>query len=346
MPESNARIDLHQILVEIEDEVRAKRASGELPADLERELDLVFARYAPPGAIEGDFDALLERAEQQAFIDLLAPNESVRPGVPQIKRVVQKAVRWYMRYVVQQFSGFAHTITRSVRILGGRVTDLEQLMAPADDSAAALRSGSDIAGKWQSQIVEAMSGAVGRVLHARCSSGELVTALKAAGVDAYGVDSTSDAVAVGTATGLDLRPDDEREHLRTLAPGALGGLVLTGSVDYLPRGAQIELIELAAVNLIKGGVLVVATTHPSTWAGSANPVQTDLAPGRPLHTETWRHLLSERGFSSIDVSEGERSGALIPVPGTDEASAAMNANIHELNQRLFLPVSSLIVARR
>ena len=46
-------VDPDRLMAEIEDEVRRKRASGELPADLERELDLVFARFAPVNAIDG-----------------------------------------------------------------------------------------------------------------------------------------------------------------------------------------------------------------------------------------------------------------------------------------------------
>ena len=38
-------IDTRKLVAEIEEEVRRKRATGELPADLERELDNAFARY-------------------------------------------------------------------------------------------------------------------------------------------------------------------------------------------------------------------------------------------------------------------------------------------------------------
>ena len=59
--------------------------------------------------------------------------------------------------------------------------------------------------------------------------------------------------AQATNAGVDLRPDDERKHLNNLVPGALGGLVLSGSSDVLPRGAQIELVDLASIVLSRGG---------------------------------------------------------------------------------------------
>jgi hypothetical protein len=345
----NQTVDFHRLLLEIEDEVRAKRANGELPVDVERELDMVFARFAPAGALGGNFEQLLERAEQQAYIDLLAPNESARPGVGQVKRVVQKTVRWYMRYVVDQITGFAHTLTKVIRQLADRVDRIEQLAAPDDELASALlktRPAFDAA--WVTPVIEHVKSADGRVLHARCGSGDLVAAMKAAGVDAYGVDPLSELVVTGTAgdSGLDLRVDSELAHLRLVAPGSLGGLVLSGGVDILPRGAQVELIDLALTALKKGGRMALITTDPVAWQRVHHPIETDLAPGRPLHAPTWLHLFGERGYTSIDVVPGARHGDLDHVPGTDETAAAMNANLDLLNELLFPPASWLITAVR
>ena len=300
-------IDLHRILIEIDEEVRAKRASGELPPELERELDMVFARFAPAGAVEGDFDQLLARAEQQSFIDLLAPNESVRPGVSQIKRVVQKTVRWYVRYVVEQFSGFAHTITKAVRKLSQRVDAIDELRINREDLNALPVPGRDT--RWDDSIVDTFRGASGRVLHGRCATGDLVAKLLDANVDAYGVDPASALIATGTGGDslLDLRPDDERAHMRTLAASALGGLVLSGSVDVLPVGAQIELVDLAAVVLAPGARIAVVTAKPETQP----VIIADLAPGKPLHAETWAYLLDDRGFTVERTEQNENSSLIV-----------------------------------
>ena len=293
-------IDLHQVLLEIEEDVREKRASGALPADVEKELDLVFSRFAPPGAVDGDFDALVQRAEQQSFIDLLAPNESVRPGVPQVKRVVQKTIRWYLRYVAEQVGGFAHSITRAVKLLGERVETLEQGAAPAEGASLVAKALQARSLGWNDKIVAAFDGTTGRVLHARCGNGSAVEALRLAGIDAYGVDPASEAVAVGTAKNLDLRPDDERHHMGTLAAGVLGGLLLTEVTDVLARGAQIELVEHASLTVCKGGTVVLLVHNPATWDTLAD-IPTDLAPGRPMRTDTWKFLMHERGFTHIEV---------------------------------------------
>lgn len=304
-----AGIDLHKVLLEIEEEVREKRASGELSVELERELDMVFARFAPAGAVEGDFEQLLARAEQQSFIDLLAPNESVRKGVPQVKRVIQKSIRWYMRYVVEQFTGFAHTITKAVAKLAKRVDAVDQLTIGESDFVALPLP--DSTRFWTKEICGAFSGIEGRVLHARCRSGELVEALRNCDVDAYGVEP--DAALVAAAGGkLDLRPDDERQHLGALSPSALAGLVLSGSVDVLPTGAKIELLDAASLALQGGAKLVIVADSPHQWA-LRQPVLSDLAPGKPLQAETWSYLLTERGFTVESVHTNPENHSSIVV---------------------------------
>ena len=343
-PITTEPIDLHKVLLEIEEEVRAKRATGELAGDVEKELDTIFARLAPPGAVEGDFGALVQLAEQQSFIDLLAPNASVRKGVPQIKRVVQKTVRWYLRYVAEQIGAFANTTIRALRMLGDRVEYLEQMAPPTDGVDAVLRALSEHAKPWSNRIIDAFQGVEGRVLHARCGNGDLVHALNQTGFDAYGVDASADFVASGAATGLDLRPDDERQHLKSLSPGVLDGLLLTGVLDVLAPGTQVELLDLAALALKKGGTVVLLITNPAVWNRLAG-VPTDLAPGHPMRPETWQHLLHDRGFTNIVIGERAADG-LMEVPGGDEAAAAMNANIARLNQALFPSESFLITAVR
>src|SRR3954469_5480864 len=97
-------IDTRRLVAEIEEEVRRKRASGELPADFERELDDAFARYAPVGALDLDFDQVVDKIAESTVIDTLAPLDSSRPVVPQMKLVVRKAIGWEVRYVAGQVS--------------------------------------------------------------------------------------------------------------------------------------------------------------------------------------------------------------------------------------------------
>ena len=72
-------LDLDRLRHEIDAEVRARRASGDYPPGFERELDAIFARYAPPAASD-DIEVLIDEAEEAAGIELAIPTESDKRG--------------------------------------------------------------------------------------------------------------------------------------------------------------------------------------------------------------------------------------------------------------------------
>lgn len=333
-------IDHERLLAEIDEEARRRRESGDLPAEFERELDLVFARFSPVHAIGDDFHQVLERAEQSTFIDVLAPTESSMPLVPHVKRIVRKAIIWEVRYVAQQVSAFASATARAVRLLGERVDRLERARPGDGRTGQAERPGPDLAG-WEALVVEALAGRPGRVLHADAEDGALVARLGLAGVDAYGVDPVERAAPAG----VELRRDDALAHLRALPEGALAGVVLSGCVDRLPLADQRELAELA-LSRAPGGVVVVLGTDPrAAAAGAADVVAADLAPGRPLHAATWAELLGRAGARSavaVEVVPGPRPPGLSAVP---DVGPELAANLERLDERLFPPASYAVVVR-
>lgn len=316
-------IDHRRLLDEIDAEVRRRRESGDLPADVECELDLAFARFAPVNAVGDGFDQLLDRAEHASFVDAQPPVVSPRPAVRRLKRLVHRAVVWEVRHVAMQVTAFASAITEAVRQLGARVDALEGsppavAPAPAGIGADAVL---DLA-RWASVVTAAMVGSRGRVLHAGCGDGSLVAALSSAGIDAYGVDGPARLPAKdradGWAAGGDVRAEDPLAHLRGLDDRSLGGLVLSGCVDQLPPAAQAALAGLAAAKLAPGGSVVVLGIDPGAWGRDRSAVEVDLAAGRPLHPATWRFLLTEAGLEDPVVVEADR-------PGEDEAGAATYA---------------------
>lgn len=124
----NEPFDLQQVRREIEAEVRARRATGEYPPGFERELDALFARFAPPEVSE-DFDAALERAEETVAIDPVIPTASNSPVFGIVKRVVAKLVGWYHAWLAQELTAFGAVLTNALRLLGSRVSHLEHVTA-------------------------------------------------------------------------------------------------------------------------------------------------------------------------------------------------------------------------
>ncbi|MEN3271650.1 MAG: hypothetical protein V7636_411 [Actinomycetota bacterium] len=296
-------IDLQQVLREIDEEVAARRAAGDFPPGMERDLDLIFARFAPATHSADDLDALIEQADRGAFVDVDVPTASRMPAVAYVKRGLRKLMSWYLRYLAQQVSVFASSVVGALKLLGRRVEALEASTPGADPAvrAAWLRASTppDVGG-IAGAVVDELHGVTGRVLVAECGDGALVQALRDAGLDAYGCDPRTAAVA-----GLDLRTDDVLDHLRAVDHEALGALVLLGVVDRVAVGVQLTLVDRAADVLATGGRVAVVGNAPESWGRTTSVVEADLAPGKPLHAETWSHLLTERGFADVDVRDGE-----------------------------------------
>lgn len=344
-------IDAGALMAEIDAEVRARRAAGDLPAGFERELDLIFARYAPVGAMGDDLESVLARGEQASFIDLAAPTESALPGVPLVKRLIRKLVFFYLHHIAEQITTLALVLIRGLRLLGQRVERLEQSVAAGgtgsqaaggSPSAAPLAPVPELA-HWEPLMAATFAPVPGRVLHGECGPGALVACLRRAGVDAYGVEPVGERAEAADAAGVEARPLEVIDHLRALKEGALGGLVLSGCVDRLPPLAQHELVALAASRLGAGAPLAVLGTAPAAWERAVGPVAADLAPGRPLHAETWARLLEAAGFSAVELHRGPAGDGLTPVPGTDEATKALMANLERLAALLFAPATYCVL---
>ena len=299
----SASVDLQQVLREIDEEVAARRASGDFPPGMERDLDLIFARFAPAMTSGDDLDALIEQADRGAFVDVDVPTGSRLPAVSIVKKVLRKLMSWYLRYVTQQVSVFAGSTVSAMRLIGKRVDALEAATPGADP---AVRDASRRAAPppelspFADAVLAQLRGASGRVLVAECGDGALVRALVDAGLDAYGCDPRLALSEAASLDGLDVRPDEVLDHLRAVDHEALGGLVLAGAVDRLPIGSQLALADLAANALVTGGRLAVIGTEPDAWGRTTSVVDADLSPGKPLHAETWAHVLGARGFRVAD----------------------------------------------
>ena len=295
-------VDLQQVLREIDEEVRARRASGDFPPGMERDLDLVFARFAPAAVSGDDLDGLTEAAARASFIDPDPPTESRIPAVSLLKRVERKLLGWFFRYITQQVTAFGGVLVQALKLVGRRLEALEAATPGANpallDTGRRASAAAD-AGPLGEHVARHLGGVPGRVLVAEAGDGALLRSL--AGLDAYGVEPRLDLVESAALSGLDVRADEALDHLRAVEDGALGGLALLGVTDRAPLGVQVALVERAAAALGDGSRIVLLGTDPSTW-GAANPVEADLAPGRPLHAETWVHLLEQHGFLDATVT--------------------------------------------
>jgi SAM-dependent methyltransferase len=299
---------LEQVRHEIDDEVRRRRASGDLPPTIERELDQLFLAHSPLGGRGAALRDMLRLVDASVFIDPVVPVESRRPGGTTVKRGLRSLSLWYLRYVTHQVSEFATAVSRALHVLDAQVTDLRRkvdALAVPPSGAVEVPWAHNAQAWWVDSVATALAGHSGRVLHAACGDGWLVGALTARGVDAYGVDPRHHGPGQ-ELDALDLRVEDVVEHVGAVASGSLHAVVLSGVAESSGQVERAKLIEGSLRCLAPDGVLLVHSLTPSSWEADDAPVEADMAPARPYRARTWVALLRDRGVDAtvVDAPDG------------------------------------------
>jgi hypothetical protein len=295
-----------QVMAEIEEDVRLRRASGDLPPKLERELDELFLAHSPVAGRGGDLTDALRMVDAATFVDPVVPVDSNRAAGAAVKKGMRTLLLWYVGWITHQISQFASAVSRTLHIIEGRLQEIERKLEVQRVPRAGVVEFPELHGPeawWTGPAVKAVQSTSGRILHAASGSGLLVRQIVAAGGDAYGVDPRGSLVDQGVLAGSDLRAEELADHLRAVAPAALSGVVLSGLVEGMGGGEREQLLALLASALAPGGTLVLHSVTPATWAGPEAPPEADLAPGHPLRASTWRHLLEQGGYR-VTVTEG------------------------------------------
>jgi hypothetical protein len=341
---------LSEVMAEIDAEVRRRRASGDLPAGLERELDELFLEFSPVGLHgRARLRETLALVDGSAYVDVAVPTESQKVVGSFVKRLIRKTMGWYIGFIVHQIVKFAWAVSRMFHVVVDHVEDLEasvEAQRTPELPASAWPEVDPGSSWWSGQAVAALTGVIGRVLHAECGNGSLVGALRAAGVDAYGVDPTESLIEPAVERGLDVRAESVLGHLEVVADEALSGIVLSGSIQWLHPNQRDRLVTLATSRLAVDGVLVIQSATPESWMAGNSHLVSDLAPGRPLHAETWDHLLARAGFGPAAVTWGGDERQLDRVGSSNPDAGAINAAIDAVNALVLGSGEYLLVAVR
>ncbi len=184
MTVDDAQAYVQQVMAEIAEEVRLRRATGDLPPKLERELDELFLAHSPVAGRGGDLGEALRMVDAVTFIDPVVPVESNRAAGAFVKKGMRSALLWYVGWVTHQMSQSASAMSRALHIVDGRLKDLERTLEAQQVPVARVvefPARSDEGAWWVEAAVGAVAKAPGRVLHAACGNGWLVRRILAAG---------------------------------------------------------------------------------------------------------------------------------------------------------------------
>ncbi len=177
------------------------------------------------------------------------------------------------------------------------------------------------------------------VLDVGCGRGEFLVLLREAGIEGRGVDLDADMVAYARGEGLAVEQADAVEHLQGLEDGSLGGIFAAQLVEHLPAPTLVRLLELAAVKLRPGGVLVAETINPLSPLALRN-YYADLTHAQPLVPETLELLARQAGFDSVELRYLNAPEERLSEPD----DPVLAANVSRLNELLFGPLDYAIVA--
>lgn len=327
-------LDQDLLLAEIYAEVERRRATGELPAGLEAELDRAFAELAPAGGAGDDEALVLERVQRASFIEPRVPLEDLRPPKSQVKRVLFKLMAWYVHFVTDQVTAFGGAVTTALRHHDRRIAALEEGGA---ELPAHLRAELDrvperpVPVGLRQALIEVLAPVDGRVLVAESGDGSLLTELRRSGIDAYGAEPRRSRLPAALRNGLEVRAMTGAGHLRQLPDSRLAAVVLTGSAveRTMPAGLA-ELAALAARVVVPGGLVAVVSPSPEAWLSLDAGPAADLSPGHPLRPATWSQLLTSAGLEVLATVAAE---PVRPLPAVDADTPGAGA-LAELVQRL------------
>jgi hypothetical protein len=324
-----------RIVTELLDEARTRRAQEALLAfdrHLEETRRQVLRSRPGMAALAQAIGAAQDASQISARSGLETASGR---GERLVRRLVEKLLSWYLVPIAERTTRFADAAVRSLGQLSDsleaqaeRVDALAERLEALLEEAEAARPpslpalprlgpaggiGRDVPPEPELVTVAAgrLTAAEGRVLHADCGRGAAVAALLAAGIDAHGTDPSAALVDEPAVAGLDLVQAEAIGHLQSAEPGGLGGTLLSGFVDRLTPGDARRLAFLLRTRVAPLGPIVLIGTQPTRWQREASPVQRDLAPGRPLHPETWGYLLGEYGFSQLETVTRDELGAFV-----------------------------------
>jgi SAM-dependent methyltransferase len=281
-------------------------------------------------------------AEQRAF------NDAVLKLVDELNAAVDRAAA-REEAVTRSLGELQERVTRVERRGSGGVHSALPQTVASQPAATAVRDyfafearmrGSTAAVRERQRVyIEDLRHAA-PVLDVGCGRGELLGLLREAGVEARGVDADSDMVAFAKGEGLDVEQGDAVSHLEAQADGSLGGIFSAQLVEHLPPALLVRLLELAAVKLRPGGLLIAETINPLSPL-ALRSYFADLTHSQPLVPETLGLLAEQAGFRRVETRFLNEPGERLTVP--DDPVLAENAR--RLNDLLFGPLDYAILAR-
>jgi O-antigen chain-terminating methyltransferase len=172
-----------------------------------------------------------------------------------------------------------------------------------------------------------------------CGRGELVAALRDAGIPAEGIEANPTFAEVCRNAGIPVHQSDLFEELRRRPDGSLAGISAIQVVEHLQAEALVEFLELARAKIAASGLLVLETIdvrslYALRWF-FADPTHV-----LPLMPETLGFYVENAGFTELEVVP------LHPVLEPVAPPPGGGKRIERVTEVVFGPQDFALIARR
>ena len=293
------RVDVAAVVADIEAEVARRRAAGEYPEDL---LDRLAVEF---------HDVADERVslEDLAHVETVRPLVSARAGLGSAvvfaKKVLRRAMAWYVRPLAEDQSRFNYALLREVRALGERIDGLDSAWrrpatAPPRESGAAAYDLT--AQRLRLLDTGSMVGSVpaGPVLVLWWADDALLRALVEHGFAVETATRDARMAADARAAGVRVHDSDALHFLQECGP-TMGAVLGCGLLPMLAPTETLALVPVAAAALRENGLLYLDAPQPGAANGSADPALIDAGYRRFVSADTVTLLCEASGLRSIAV---------------------------------------------
>lgn len=212
-----------------------------------------------------------------------------------------------------EYEGIIHNELRLLRQKASLKEEARAVLAPGaagPDGLAAVdwlkfgekfRGSEEYVKRHLHLYTERFAGAVGEVVDLGCGRGELLEALRAAGIGARGIDLNTDCVVMCGVKGFKVERVDLFQFLDNAADNSLGGIAALQVIEHLPPDRVPGFIATCHAKLKPGAMIALETPNPECLAIFARHFYLDPTHFKPLPPALTAFYLEEAGFGRLET---------------------------------------------
>jgi len=290
-------VDVAAVVAGIEAEVARRRAAGEYPEDLLRRLAVEFHDVAD------ERTSLEELAHIETVRPLVSTRSRLAPAAVFTKKLLRRAVAWYVRPIAEDQSRFNFALLHEVRTLRERVEMLDSAWVrphgspPREAGALVL----DLTAARLAILDVALRGLPpGPVVVLWWADDALLRALVSRGLAVETATRDGAMALAARAAGVRVHDTDPIAFLRDCGP-TLGAVLAPGLMPMLTPSEALALVPLAAAALREQGCVYFDAPDPSGPGVPADPALIDPGFRRWVSRDTVTLLCEAAGLRGIEV---------------------------------------------